>query len=266
MYANEAKGVFPCRAPDYRRPDTGTYNAPDGWLLFPEYATDLMIYICPSDGEAHTGKNVSQDFISLAGSNGSLAGVPGGHPQDGQQFVRLAGHSYIYYGYALDWNRADPGLKGGSANILQNFFGFAAIVTGFSAQFGQYTEWATWTSYAHVRDISNVTFEDGTKGTVSLFKEGIERFFITDINNPAGAATAQSTLPVMWDTAQQYSPALAALLGDPDYTPDLIKDEFNHLPGGSNILFMDGHVEFVKYPSTKHWPLSSIKFQAGVYS
>ena len=24
---------------------------------------------------------------------------------------------------------------------------------------------------------------------------------------------------------------------------------FNHIPGGSNVLFMDGHVEFVFYPS-----------------
>ena len=24
---------------------------------------------------------------------------------------------------------------------------------------------------------------------------------------------------------------------------------FNHVPGGSNVLYMDGHVEFLKYPS-----------------
>ena len=23
---------------------------------------------------------------------------------------------------------------------------------------------------------------------------------------------------------------------------------FNHIPGGSNVLYMDGHAEFVKYP------------------
>jgi prepilin-type processing-associated H-X9-DG protein len=23
---------------------------------------------------------------------------------------------------------------------------------------------------------------------------------------------------------------------------------FNHVPGGSNVLYMDGHVEFKKYP------------------
>jgi prepilin-type processing-associated H-X9-DG protein len=25
-------------------------------------------------------------------------------------------------------------------------------------------------------------------------------------------------------------------------------DEFNHVPGGSNVLYMDGHAEFIKYP------------------
>jgi prepilin-type processing-associated H-X9-DG protein len=26
---------------------------------------------------------------------------------------------------------------------------------------------------------------------------------------------------------------------------------FNHIPGGSNVLYMDGHVDFQKYPSNK---------------
>jgi prepilin-type processing-associated H-X9-DG protein len=25
--------------------------------------------------------------------------------------------------------------------------------------------------------------------------------------------------------------------------------QFNHVPGGGNVLYMDGHVEFLKYPS-----------------
>jgi len=25
-------------------------------------------------------------------------------------------------------------------------------------------------------------------------------------------------------------------------------DQFNHVPGGSNVLYMDGHVEFVRFP------------------
>lgn len=26
---------------------------------------------------------------------------------------------------------------------------------------------------------------------------------------------------------------------------------FNHVPGGSNVLFMDGHVEFIRYPDNR---------------
>ena len=71
---------------------------------------------------------------------------------------------------------------------------------------------------------------------VKNLREGGERFLITDINNSAGSAKAQSQLIVMFDTfgtqdSQSYYFA---------------SNTFNHLPGGSNILYMDGHVEFIK--------------------
>ncbi|MCC6488583.1 MAG: hypothetical protein IT364_13890, partial [Candidatus Hydrogenedentes bacterium] len=75
--------------------------------------------------------------------------------------------------------------------------------------------------------------------TYRAIREGIERFVITDINNPAGSAKAQSAIPVMWDTWSGYN---AAGMGS------LVKN-FNHVPGGSNILYMDGHAEFLKYKS-----------------
>jgi prepilin-type processing-associated H-X9-DG protein len=61
-------------------------------------------------------------------------------------------------------------------------------------------------------------------------KEGIERFFITDINNPAASAKAQSELAVEFDIVSSQA------------------DNFNHIPGGANVLYMDGHVEFLKFP------------------
>jgi prepilin-type processing-associated H-X9-DG protein len=77
----------------------------------------------------------------------------------------------------------------------------------------------------------------GTGGGKTLFrvKEGVERFFITDINNPAGSAQAQSTVPVSLDSIA-YAPAGSAH-----------GTRFNHPPGGCNVLYMDGHVEFIKY-------------------
>jgi prepilin-type N-terminal cleavage/methylation domain-containing protein/prepilin-type processing-associated H-X9-DG protein len=90
----------------------------------------------------------------------------------------------------------------------------------------------------------------GQEIEVPLLREGIERFLITDINNPAGSASAQSEVAVAWDQAAQdglYSGQF-----------DL---RFNHVPGGSNILYMDGHVGFVRYPAEhtqSTWPVSKI--------
>ena len=61
-------------------------------------------------------------------------------------------------------------------------------------------------------------------------RDGIERFFIEDINSPSETNVAQSEIPVMWDKI------------------DLEVSEFNHVPGGGNVLYMDGHVKFVHYP------------------
>ncbi|MCC6696014.1 MAG: hypothetical protein IT365_10335 [Candidatus Hydrogenedentes bacterium] len=85
---------------------------------------------------------------------------------------------------------------------------------------------------------ATVTLSTGVK-TLSRLREGVERFLITDINNPAGSAEAQSTIPVMWDTA------LAGVGGN---AGKVDVNHYNHVPGGSNFLFMDGHVEFGKYP------------------
>jgi len=79
-------------------------------------------------------------------------------------------------------------------------------------------------------------------------REGIERFFITDINNPAAGAQAQSELFVMWDA---WSTGYNWGLMDPNLQLDPSSGigYFNHIPGGSNVLYMDGHVEFIKYGS-----------------
>lgn len=96
------------------------------------------------------------------------------------------------------------------------------------------------------------TFEGNAGGTkVYRLKEGVERFLITDINNPGGSAQAESNIPVMWDL----------FAWDPSH-PSRGLNMSNHVPGGSNVLFMDGHVEFVRYPSK--YPVDQTVAIAGV--
>jgi len=71
-------------------------------------------------------------------------------------------------------------------------------------------------------------------------REGIERFFITDVHNPSESKISQSSIFVMLD----------------EIGLDLrhLESHGNHLPGGSNVLYLDGHVSFVKYPG--NWPVT----------
>src|SRR5690606_12095918 len=68
-----------------------------------------------------------------------------------------------------------------------------------------------------------------TEDLVRLYRlrDGIERFLITDINRASASATGQSQIALMWDN-----------IADDGH--------FNHVPGGSNVLFLDGHVDFVR--------------------
>jgi prepilin-type processing-associated H-X9-DG protein len=82
--------------------------------------------------------------------------------------------------------------------------------------------------------------------TLYRFREGVERFLITDINNPAATTRAQSQTPIMWDT-----------VGTENGKP--VPDNFNHLPMSANVLFFDGHVELEHYPQSPgsiFWMLS----------
>jgi prepilin-type N-terminal cleavage/methylation domain-containing protein/prepilin-type processing-associated H-X9-DG protein len=72
--------------------------------------------------------------------------------------------------------------------------------------------------------------ETGATRRVLRLREGIERFLIEDINNPSATNVPQSQVPMLFDLVSRKI------------------TDFNHVPGGANVLFMDGHVEFVKYP------------------
>ena len=55
---------------------------------------------------------------------------------------------------------------------------------------------------------------------------------ITDINNPGASTRGQSELATMYDGMTPASRGIG---------------NFNHIPGGMNVLYLDGHVKFLKY-------------------
>lgn len=73
---------------------------------------------------------------------------------------------------------------------------------------------------------------NGAGTTLFRLRDGIGRFRTTDINSPGAAALADSEIQMMWDNVSTMSSSRGP----------------NHLPGGANVLYVDGHVEFEKYP------------------
>jgi prepilin-type processing-associated H-X9-DG protein len=69
-----------------------------------------------------------------------------------------------------------------------------------------------------------VTTESGVLLTIYRLREGVERHFNVDISNMTTGLKAQSEIPV------------------------IIERPGHHVPKGGNVLFMDAHVEFIKYP------------------
>src|SRR5690606_32976366 len=48
-------------------------------------------------------------------------------------------------------------------------------------------------------------FGNGGSDTVFRLREGVERFLVTDINNPAASARSQSRIPAVWDVVSADS-------------------------------------------------------------
>ncbi len=197
---------------------------PDVQSMYPDYLTDMEILQCPS---SPTYRKYAWNFDKNPAN-----------PIDPCAYD--SNDSYLYLGWSiLPEHLVLPGADA-NANPAE-----AAVNPSFVSAIGDIlTRWfmPNTPEDALVLDQDH-NYQDvgSTTGERPLYRlrEGVERFFITDINNPAASNVAQSALPVMWDR-------LASLLRTTDMSPD----GFNHLPGGSNVLYMDGHVEFVKYPST----------------
>lgn len=229
MYANESAGQYfpPFRYAAGDGCDTLSFDFVwQGNALYPEYLNDLRVYVCPSD---------SNGLSSIAGGLWSCGG------DANRPFCpcRVDTLSYVYFGW-----------------LFQDQFYLAAGVDPNDPMFPMgYGALGSWLDMGFIQVMSNLFSDVADAGDIAeaaasvdrdiafhhetlnqdmmlhRLRNGIERFLITDINNPAASAKAASEIEVVFDNV----------------SPDAA--QFNHLPGGSNVLYLDGHVAFVKYPA-----------------
>ncbi|MBX7256058.1 MAG: DUF1559 domain-containing protein [Candidatus Hydrogenedentes bacterium] len=225
MYAGESKGEKYPHMHSYSGANCDEFNVGtadwpidtqfQGNELYPEYLTDINVLLCPS-----------------ASGNNSVEWYLNNDPTTDQILpCNIRSHDYNYWGWALSDELvfADP-VNGPSLTTV--------TVGDVNTANADVVDFMTFISTVPKVEATDADKFDEDFGAVRRLREGIERFFISDINNPAASAKAQSDIWIMWDDVSTRVPGL-----------------MNHIPGGSNVLYMDGHVTFLKYGTES--PLSA---------
>ncbi len=261
MYANENNGMF---VPGLVALTHGGPN--DNPLMFggmdvsisgfyPEYLSESGVFICPSDGEGTEWMDQGLHWWHshpgwghLQGNHGFDAGGDGwacgfNRPAIEEALIGMGleptwpnfvcdfnimgiNMSYQYYGWTVPYNQI---------HTLEDMNKIADL---YRAEDGRQFRFLNQMGQNYSFTIPST----GEEATAFALRDGVERFMITDINNPAAAATAQSELAIQFDVVN-------ASFGG------INPDGWNHVPGGANVLFMDGHVEFGRYPQDLGSPM-----------
>lgn len=249
MYASESRGERypPIRSLHCDGTPVPFDQAPNMARIYPEYLADLTVLLCPSQSGAPT----PLEFWDVRPTNGPAGASsdpemsPTGDILTGDGQVSTCeitgGTPYAYIGWAMDQNMGvfagnehrlagNPKHGGATTNMghnIQVLFGHDYMMDAAMAQIIADSDW-------------EFDVPMGSYTMAYRLREGIERFFITDINNPAASSEAQSSLAVMWDSVAPM--------------PSM----FNHVPGGANVLYMDGHVDYVGYNQNGEYPINEV--------
>ena len=214
MYSNESPGgLFP---PDQHQPPNsseGLLLMPCAYSIYPEYLTDVNIMLCPS------AASMSKEDLYYDDGTPRLAKFnPDNTDRDESDSCTsiaqwwLMSESYGYLGWVLDrcggqYNTADATAAVSSVATLMGFdiptgtecplqFAYAMLALNslniFLDSPANYSE-----GFKALNGDLDVTAEgNGGGNKIYRLREGIERFLVTDINNPGASAQAQSTVVV----------------------------------------------------------------------
>lgn len=231
MYAGESRGgLFPprmIRDVHGRLSDTMIFNGPS---MYPEYLTDLTVVWCPS----HTRTGPLERYDTGI-RRGSLATGNNNGIIEPEELIKspfnYAGWVFLetinFLGPKNDTIGSGPGGRFEPPD-------YVGTPLGELAEANVFTEGAA-SDRDHQVSPEFYGTQAGGGNVIYRLREGIERFLITDINNPAASAMAQSMVPVMWD----------------HLTPQIVGS--THVPAGMNVLYLDGHVAWSHYPADTPW-------------
>lgn len=219
-------------------------TVPDMVALYPEYLSDFEVLNCPSAVVVDEpivmwdqGKNQSEIWLDALDEGHMTINGVSTFDNGIVEPCEVYEHPYCYFGWAIT-----PDFFQDNSDYLAFESAMWGLVEAITEAGPEITE-NDW-EFAEAGTGTLLTI--GGQDIAYRIREGIERFLITDINNSAASDQAQSTLPIMWDQiASEHI------------------EYFNHIPSGCNVLYMDGHVIFVRYP-----PNDGGKFpvdRAGIY-
>ena len=222
MYADEHRGRFPHRQVWTVTGELSREMMFNGHAMIPEYISDVNVVWCPSWSKP------ADIMLRYDVGKGNGDGII--QPEEvGQE-------PYHYTGWLLmdDINILGPlvGVVGNGINGRHDNDEYVVTPWGELAQANVDTDGA-----ASDNDFTVSATHAGTQvgggSTYYRLRQGIERFMVTDINNPASSSAACSMVPLMWDHVSTNP------------------KDFSHIPGGGNVLYLDGHVEYLRYPSDR---------------
>jgi len=233
MYSGENKGAFPTMKLFNCVPEIHEFLqfTPNGEMVFPDYLSDFNVLVCPSNVAGKTAIEQWDEGNTVAPA---WEEVPGFSNDGKVEACEVTVEPYYYYGWMFH------------KNSFQSDEDLEILIEAFV----ELQEHVIEDAEVHRVD-EDIELEEGDfiAGQSRIFRlqDGVERFLITDINNPGVADAAASEIVSMHDAVSE----------EPTH--------YNHLPGGVNVLYMDGHVEFIRYsgnpePSESPFPVNEAAF------
>lgn len=245
MYSGESKGErYPFMGVVDCNNDLLVWNAMfDMDSVFPEYLPDLDVLVCPSNPAGATALELWDE-----GKTNHPIYRPGPDANDGVvQPCEVVTHPYYYNGFAMSQAMFE------AEDLAHNMSHFGETVGNWASELEHvFMEGGVTAATEHVDRDWDFFFHGhagdiGTQGTAFRLREGIERFFITDVNNPGASAEAQSDVVLASDTVAPHP------------------EHLSHVPGGANVLYLDGHVEFIQWVPdaglTNPFPMNEAGFE-----